>query len=299
VRLLANADRPMDTGALSDLFATLLFRIGAAVGLACLLLMLAGVASRLIQDQFVFTSERMKPQLERINPIDGFKRVFGMEAVAQFLKSSAKLIIVGAVIVIVLWPDDATLEMLPLLDVTGLWEVISQKAMALLIACVIAVSVIALGDYLYTRFQHRKRLRMSQYDLKQEFKQNEGNPEVRAKLRQIRMERAARRMMQQVPRASVVITNPTHYAVALRYDKEDAPAPICLAKGIDDIALKIREIAEENGIAIVEDPPLARALYATAELDEVIPREHFEPVAKIIGYVLQLAERRRTRGRPR
>jgi flagellar biosynthetic protein FlhB len=299
VLLLANADRPMDSGALSDLFATLLVRVGVAIGLASLLLMGAGIVSRIIQDQFVFTGERMKPQLERINPIDGFKRVFGVEAFAQFIKSSAKLVVVGAVIIVVLWPDDATLETLPLLDVTGLWAVISEKAMALLIACVVAVTVIAMADYMYTRFQHRKRLRMSQYDLKQEFKQNEGNPEVRAKLRQIRMQRAARRMMQQVPRASVVITNPTHYAVALRYDKDDAPAPMCLAKGIDDIALKIREIALENGIPIVEDPPLARALYASAELDEVIPREHFEPVAKIIGYVLQLAERRRARGRTR
>jgi flagellar biosynthetic protein FlhB len=297
VRLLANADRPVDPGALWELFATLLLRIGAAIGLASLFLMLAGVASRLIQDKFVFTGERMKPQIERINPVDGFQRVFGIEAFAQFVKSSAKLIVVGAVIIFVLWPDDATLAMLPYLDVAGLWAVIAEKSFALLIACVIAVSVIAMGDYLYTRYQHRKRLRMSRYDLKQEFKQNEGSPEVRAKLRQIRMEKAARRMMQQVPRASVVITNPTHFAVALRYDKEDAPAPICLAKGVDEVALKIRALAEEHSIPIVEDPPLARALYASADLDEVIPREHFEPVAKIIGYIMQLAERRRGRGR--
>jgi flagellar biosynthetic protein FlhB len=294
VRILANADKPIDGAAMRDFFATIFLRVAAAIGFACLLLMLAGVVSRFIQDKLVFTSERMKPQLERLNPIDGFKRVFGMEAFAQFLKATAKLAIVGTVVLVVLWPDDAILQNLPLLDVAALGAIIADKSIALLIACVICVAVIAMADYLYTRFQHRKRLRMSQYDLKQEFKQTEGNPEVRAKLRQIRHERAARRMMTQVPRATVVVTNPTHYAVALRYDKDDTPAPMCLAKGIDDIALKIREIATEHSIPIIEDPPLARALYATAELDAVIPREHFEPVAKIIGYVMKLSDRRRS-----
>lgn len=300
VRLLANADRPLDAGQTSDLLATIVFRTAAAIGFACLILMLAGIASRFIQDKLVFTSERMKPQLDRLNPIEGFKRVFGMEALAQFIKSAAKFIVVGAVVAVVLWPHDARLENLALLDVTGIVALMADKTAALLIACVIAVIFIAIADYFYTRFNHRKRLRMSQYDLKQEYKQTEGNPEVRAKLRQIRMEKQARRMMAQVPRASVVITNPTHYAVALRYDKEDTPAPMCLAKGVDDIALKIRAIAEEHGIPIVEDPPLARALYASADVDAVIPRAHFEPVAKIIGYVMKLAEdRRRRRGGPR
>lgn len=297
VRLLSNADRPLDEAGLGDLFWTLLLRVGAAIGLAFLLLAIAGVASRLIQDKLVFTAERMKPQLERINPIDGFKRVFGMEALAQFLKSSAKLVIVGVVVVVVLWPTDAQLEMLPFLDPAALWALIAEKSMALLIACVIAVTAVAAADYLYTRYQYRKRHRMSQYDIKQEFKQTEGSPEVRAKLRQIRQERAARRMMASVPRATVVITNPTHYAVALRYDKDDTPAPTCLAKGVDSVALKIREIAEENDIPIIENPPLARALYASADIDAVIPREHFEPVAKIIGYVMQLSARRRARQR--
>jgi flagellar biosynthetic protein FlhB len=297
VRWLANADRPLNGAGLGDLFWTLLLRVGGAIGLACLLLMLAGVASRLIQDKLAFSGERMKPQLERINPIDGFKRVFGIEAFAQFLKSAAKFIIVGLVVLVILWPHDARLETLPFLDPSALWALIAEKSIALLVACVLAVGVVAVADYSYTRFQYRKRHRMSQYDLKQEYKQTEGSPEVRAKLRQIRHERAARRMMANVPRATVVITNPTHYAVALRYDKDDTPAPVCLAKGVDDLALKIREIAEENAIPIIENPPLARALFASAEIDAVIPRDHFEPVAKIIGYVMQLSDRRRTRRR--
>lgn len=297
VRLLANADRPIDGASMLDLFATILLRVGAIIGMACLFLMIAGVASRVIQDKLVFSSERMKPKLDRLNPLDGFKRIFGMEAGAQFLKSLAKFAVVSAVILMVLWPDDATLETMPLLDIAALWTVIEGKVMALLIACAIASAGLAGADYLMTRMNYRKKLRMSHYDLKQEFRQSEGDPQVKAKLRKIRMERASRRMMAEVPRASVVITNPTHYAVALRYDRDDTPAPKCLAKGTDDVALKIREIATEHNIPIVEDPPLARALYASADIDAVIPREHFEPVAKIIGYVMRLADRKRRRSR--
>jgi flagellar biosynthetic protein FlhB len=134
---------------------------------------------------------------------------------------------------------------------------------------------------------------MTRRELKEEFRQSEGDPQVRAKLRMIRQERAKKRMMAAVPEATVVITNPTHYAVALKYDRETAPAPVCVAKGVNDVALRIRAVAEENGVAVIEDPPLARALYATAEIEETIPREHFEAVAKVIGYVLRLAERRR------
>jgi flagellar biosynthesis protein FlhB len=295
-RLLANASRPMDGGALRELFISITLHVAATIGVACLLLMIAGIVSRYVQDKAVLTSERLKPQLSKLNPIEGFGRVFGMEAVAQFLKSFFKFIIVGAVVVVLLWPHDAELENLASLDVAALGPLLLEKSMVLLIACVVAVTCVAAADYLYTRFQHRKRHRMSQYDIKQEFKQTEGSPEVRAKLRQIRHERAARRMMSQVPQSTLVITNPTHYAVALRYDKEDAPVPKCLAKGVDAVAMKIREIAEEHNIPIIEDPPLARALYASAELDEVIPRAHFESVAKIIGYVMRLAERRRARG---
>jgi flagellar biosynthetic protein FlhB len=140
-----------------------------------------------------------------------------------------------------------------------------------------------------------KKMRMSRQELRDEFRQSEGDPMVRAKLRQIRSERSRRRMMANVPKATVVITNPTHYAVALRYESGVSAAPICVAKGVDEVAFKIRETAEAHAVPIVEDPPLARALYASADLDEAIPRQHYEAVAKVISFVMRLASRRRSR----
>ncbi len=165
-----------------------------------------------------------------------------------------------------------------------------------MIALASSAALIAAVDYIFTRQSYMSRMKMSRREIKEEMRQSEGDPMIRAKVRAIRMEKAKRRMMQNVPQASVVITNPTHYAVALRYEQGETPAPICLAKGVDEVAARIREVAEENNIPIVEDPPLARALFATAELDEPIPREHYEAAAKVIGFVLRLARRRGRRG---
>jgi flagellar biosynthetic protein FlhB len=172
---------------------------------------------------------------------------------------------------------------------------VKDKAVALMIALTSAAALLAGMDYIFTRQSYMKRQRMSHREIKEEHRQQEGDPMVKAKLRQIRMEKAKQRMMANVPKASVVITNPTHYAVALRYEQGETDAPICLAKGVDDVALRIRELANQNEIPIIEDPPLARALYASADLDEAIPREHYEAVAKIIGIVMRLARRRGAR----
>jgi flagellar biosynthetic protein FlhB len=150
-----------------------------------------------------------------------------------------------------------------------------------------------LADWFWQRQRFMQRMRMTKEEMKEDFKQSEGDPHIRARLRQMRMERAKKRMMQNVPKATVVVMNPTHYAVALRYEAGDTPAPLCVAKGLDDVAFRIREAAEAHNIPIIEDAPLARALYATVEIDEVIPREHYEAVAKVIGFVMQQAKRRR------
>jgi flagellar biosynthetic protein FlhB len=155
-----------------------------------------------------------------------------------------------------------------------------------------AMGVGAIADWVWQRQRFAKRMRMSREEVKDEARQADGDPHVRAKQKQIRMDRARRRMMNNVSTATVVVMNPTHYAVALRYDTKEAPAPLCVAKGIDSLALKIREVAEANNVPIIEDPPLARALYATVDLDQTIPREHFEAVAKVIGFVLSGSRRR-------
>ncbi|MBI2250174.1 MAG: EscU/YscU/HrcU family type III secretion system export apparatus switch protein, partial [Brevundimonas diminuta] len=166
-------------------------------------------------------------------------------------------------------------------------------ALALMLSALVFLSLTAGADYLWQRMRFAKRMRMTKEELKEDFKQSDGDPHVKAKLRQIRMQRGRQRMMQAVPDATVIITNPTHYSVALRYepDKGDG-APVCVAKGVDALALRIREVAREHKVPIVENVPLARALYAAVEVDGVIPREHFEAAAKVIGFVMQQRKRR-------
>jgi len=279
-------------GALRALAGAVGLKVGAVLGLAMLALSAAGLASRYLQDRPTFTGERLTPKLNKLNPVEGFKRVFGKQAFAQFLKSLAKLVIVGAAMMLALWPHDAALENISLLDPAALLPFVQDRAIGMLIAVAVAAALLAVIDYIFTRQSYRKRLRMSRREIKEEMRQSEGDPMVKAKLRQIRQERARTRMMANMPNASVVITNPTHYAVALRYEQGETAAPICLAKGVDAVAQRIREAAQEHDIPIVEDPPLARALFASADIDEPIPREHYEAVAKVIGFVMRMARRR-------
>jgi len=279
-------------GALEAIAGYIGLKLLAMFGMLCIALAAAGVASRYIQDQATFTAEKLSPKLDKLNPIEGFKRVFGKAAAASFLKSLAKLAVVGGVMLWALWPKDASIENISLLDPAALLPYVQDRVVAMLIALASASALIAVADYVFTRQSYMKRQRMSRREIKEEHRQQDGDPMVKAKLRQIRMQRSRQRMMQNVPQASVVITNPTHYAVALKYDPLSTPAPICLAMGVDAVAFRIREVAEENDIPIVEDPPLARALFATAELDEPIPKEHYEAVAKVIGFVMRLARRR-------
>ena len=177
---------------------------------------------------------------------------------------------------------------MPSMGTTAILSFIHKIVLLLIFTVVIAVFVIAVADYVYQRYTHLKKLRMTKQEVKDEYKQMEGDPMVKSRIRQIRMERARHRMMENVPKADVVIVNPTHYAVALEYKMEQMDAPVVLAKGLDHLALRIREIAEENEIPVVENPPLARALFASVEIDQTIPPEHFKAGAEVIGYVMQL-----------
>jgi flagellar biosynthetic protein FlhB len=208
------------------------------------------------------------------------------------MKSLAKLVLVGAVLVWVLWPHKEELQNISLLDPAALLPFIKDRVVDMLIAMASAAALLAAVDYVFTRQSYMERQKMSRREIKEELRQQDGDPMVKAKLRQIRIQRSRQRMMANVPQASVVITNPTHYAIALKYEPGETPAPICLAMGVDAVAARIREVAEEHNIPLVEDPPLARALFATAEIDRPIPKEHYEAVAKVIGFVMRLARRR-------
>jgi flagellar biosynthetic protein FlhB len=282
-----------DPNSLRALAMSVGIKLVAILSLSALALAGAGIAARYVQDRPTFTAEKITPKLDKLNPVEGFKRVFGQAAVGAFTKSLAKLVLVGAVLVWVLWPHDATLANLSLMDVGALLPYLKERVVAMLMALASAAAVLAAVDYVFTRQAYMKRQKMSRREIKEEMRQSDGDPAVKAKLRQIRNERSRKRMMAAVPNASVVITNPTHYAVALRYEPGETPAPICLAKGVDAVAFNIRQAAEEHNIPIVEDPPLARALFATADIDQPIPKDHYEAVAKVIGFVMRLSRRRR------
>jgi flagellar biosynthetic protein FlhB len=282
-----------DPRALQSIGVSVMLKVALILGMSMLALMVAGIASRYLQDQPTFTAKRLEPKLDKLDPIKGFGRVFGQQAFATFLKSLAKFVVVAAIMAWVMWPHDSSIENMALLDPAALLPFIKDRAVSMLIAFACAAGLIGIVDYVFTRQSYMKRQRMSRREIKDEHRQQEGDPMVKARLRAIRQQKSRQRMMSQVPNASVIITNPTHYAIALRYEQGQDSAPMCLAKGVDDVALKIREVAKEHDVPIIEDPPLARALFATADIDEPIPREHYEAVAKIIGVIMRLAKRRR------
>lgn len=279
----------LDVGAAMELTAATGMRLVGVLGLAFLALVAASIFGNLVQSGLLFSAKKIEPKLDKLNPVEGVKRMFGPEGWMNFIKGVGKMVIVGAAITVVLYPRRDELAALPAVSPSALMGVVYEAALQLLIAALIAYALIAALDFMFQRHQYIERHKMSRKEIRDELKDTEGDPMVRAKLRQIRQERAQKRMMARVPDAAVVITNPTHYAVALEYEQGRTPAPICVAKGVDAVALRIRALAEEHDIPIVEDPPLARGLHAAVDLEEPIPPEHFAAVAKVIGYVLTLA----------
>ncbi len=286
--LMANADLvSIDRTALMQLLISLILAIVVAVGLPMLGLFLAGVGANLVQHRLVFSGESLKPKMSKISPLAGFKRIFGLDAIVNFVKGLAKILILGVVIFAVLWPQRGTIDSLVRMDVEMLLPHTFSIVMTVLIAVVAILAILALADFVYQYQRWYNRQKMSIQDLKEEFKQSDGNPEIKGKIKQLRRERSRKRMMANVPTATVVVTNPTHYAVALKYEA-GMVAPVCVAKGMDQIALKIRELATANDVPIVENVPLARALHASVEIDQPIQEEHFRAVAEVIGYVMRL-----------
>jgi flagellar biosynthetic protein FlhB len=286
--LIANSYQiPFDGPALPHLFEIIGGDLLAAVGVPFLLLILAALAGNMIQHKPVWSFETLEPKLSKISPLAGFKRMFSVQGLANFAKGLVKLLLIGAVLIALMWPARGRLAALVGSPVEAVLPLTLHLALKQLGAVVAILAVVATADYLFQYRQWYQKQKMSLRELKDEFKQTEGDPAVKGKMKQVRNTRQRRRMIAAVPKAAVVITNPTHYAVALQYERGMA-APVCVAKGIDALALKIREIAEEHAIPIVENPPLARALHATVEVDQTIPPEHYKAVAEVIGYVMRL-----------
>jgi flagellar biosynthesis protein FlhB len=286
--LIANSyDLPVDGQGLLHMLGRLEIEVLAAVALPFLLLVLAAVLGNLVQHRLVWSLEALKPKLDKISPAAGFKRLMSKQSLANFAKGLAKLALVGTVMTALIWPKRIALERLIDTDPAAILPFARSLALGVLGAVVAVLALIAAADFL---FQYRvwfERQKMSLREMKEEFKQTEGDPMMKGRIRQLRIARMRKRMMAQVPKASVVITNPTHYAVALQYER-GMNAPLCLAKGVDAVARRIKEVAAAHSIPIVENPPLARALHATVELDKEIPPEHYKAVAEVIGYVMRL-----------
>jgi flagellar biosynthetic protein FlhB len=287
--LIANAHAvAFDGNALMRLVARLGSEIIAAAAIPFLVLMAAAVAGNMIQHRFLWSTEPLRPALSKISPAAGLKRLFSRQALVNFAKGLAKLALIGGIMAALLWPERGRLDALVDTDPAGTLGLTRALSLSTLGVVVAVLAVIAALDYLWQYRQWHERQKMSLRELKEEFKQTEGDPAIKAKIRQLRQTRARKRMMAQVPKASVVITNPTHFAVALRYER-GMNAPVCLAKGADAVALRIRAVAEEARVPIVENPLLARALHATVELDQEIPPEHYKAVAEVISYVMRLS----------
>ena len=256
---------------------------------------LAGVAGNVFQTGLLWTGEKLKPDLKKVSPMEGFKRIFGIDGFVNFLKSMIKVLVTGAVAWMALKPHTDELGRLAAMEPAAILPLSADLLKALFYAVVAFLTVTAGLDWMWQRQRFMAKMRMSREELKDEFKQTDGDPHVKAKQKQIRAERARRRMMQNVPNATVVVMNPTHYAVALRYEQGVTAAPECVAKGLDELALRIRAVADEHGVPVIEDPPLARALFAAVEVDEQIPDSHFEAVAKIIGFIMGAAQRKQAK----
>jgi len=248
----------------------------------------AAVISNRTQHKFTFTGEKLKPDLKNLSPMKGIKKIFGKRFFVEFGKINGKLITVGGVIAIIVYPERSRLDTIMTLPPIEILALVHMMAIKLLVGVIIIMLIIAALDFSFQKYQHHKKLKMTKQEVKDENKQSDGDPKVKARLRQIRFDRHAQRMMAAVPRADVVITNPTHYAVALEYKHETMEVPILIAKGIDEVALRIRERAEEYDIPILENPPLARALHASVEIDEEIPPDHYKAVAAVISQILKL-----------
>lgn len=250
--------------------------------------MVSGILSNIVQVGWHPTFKPLMPKFSKINPLKGFKRVFSMRSIVELIKSLAKMAAIGAVIYYTIASE---INRIPQLAEMGIMPAVSFLGMMITqmgINVGIIFLIIAVLDIFYQRMKHTKDLRMTKQEVKEEYKNIEGNPETKRKIRQRMREMSMRRMMQEMPKADVVITNPTHYAVALKYDKEVSEAPYVLAKGVDFLAKKIRDAATENNIEIVENPQLARALYATVNVGNVIPPELYQAVAEILAFVYKL-----------
>jgi len=286
--LIANADKfDVSGSSFGAFFSSLGLTVLGVMAAPFALIMVCGIAANLVQHKALVSWEPVTPKFSKVSPLAGFKRLFSGESLANFVKGLIKLGVVGAVVFLTVWPERDSLDTMMTTDPLVILANFQAMGVKVFTSTLMVVILIAGVDYLYMRQKWWKKHMMTIEETKEEYKQMEGDPKIKGRLRQLRMDRSRSRMMAAVPDATVVVTNPTHYAVALKYDRT-MQAPICVAKGADAVALRIRALAEESDVPVIESPPLARALFASVDIDQPIPADHFKAVAEIIGFVMRL-----------
>lgn len=275
-------------GNIHELFIEMAMQSAKIVGPIMLIALVAGVFSNFIQVGALFSTEAIQMKLDRLDPLQGFKRIYSLRAVVELLKSMLKIIFVGAIAFAVLWIEKDHILSIARLHIEDSLAMVGSLIVKLGLFVSIALIFLAVLDYMYQKFDFEKNIRMSKQDIKDEYKKSEGDPLIKSKIKEKQRQMAMRRMMQDVPKADVIITNPTHYAIALKYDDEKMDAPVIIAKGVDYLAVKIKEIAKENKIVMVENRPLARSLYASADIGDVVPEQFFKAIAEVLAYVYRL-----------
>lgn len=248
----------------------------------------AGIASNLLQVGVMFTGEPLKADLKKLDPIKGAKRIFSARALVELLKSLLKISMVGVITFAIIWVNKDQMMMMSQKSVDVALAFFGTITIIMGLASALALLILSVLDYTYQRYDHEKNIRMSKKDIKDEHKNMEGDPQIKAKIKEKQRQMSAARMMSEVPGADVVITNPTHYAIAIKYDETKADAPMVVAMGVDFLALKIKEIAKSHDVVTVENRPLARALYQHSEIDRPIDEQFFKAVAEVLAYVYQL-----------
>ncbi|HEY9723908.1 MAG TPA: flagellar biosynthesis protein FlhB [Oscillatoriaceae cyanobacterium] len=298
VELTTRLFTDLPTGDFSkDSFYHLLIFLGERFGLMIapllLVLLISGLLVNYLQVGVLFTSEPLKPNLEKINPLSGLKRMFSLRSVVETLKAILKMAVVGVIVYQVIRNHYSELAGAILLDKIGVANLFAQTAWEICWKAVFALVIFGLLDLFYQRWDYERGLKMTKQEIRDEAKQSEGDPLIKGRIRRAQREASRRRMMAEVPKATVVITNPTHFAVALRYDRGSMDAPKVVAKGVDLVAQRIKAIAGEADVPIVENKPLARELYKKVEIDETIPEELYTAVAEILVVIQRLNKRKR------
>ncbi|WP_028983010.1 flagellar biosynthesis protein FlhB [Sporolactobacillus terrae] len=273
---------------LHELFVSLSFQVLKLLLPVLIIAIVVAAGAQMMQIGFLFLPNMLLFKGERLDPLKGLKRIYSLRGIMELLKSMLKILIIGIIAFSVLWLYRQSIVQSASQPLSE--SIRTMASIMLMMGITVSIALIALSvlDYLYQKYDYEKNMRMSKQDIKDEFKTIEGNPQIKSKLKERQRQMALNRMMQEVPNADVIITNPTHFAVALKYDKKEMDAPKVIAKGADLIAKRIKEIARENQVTIVERKPLARALYHDLEIGESIPEQFFKAVAEILAYVYRL-----------